>query len=106
MSQDPDRGYNAWNKKRQQAIERGEDPNSELLAKIEARQPDSCIERAWRKLTGKKKTKKEEREAKEAKERARTEGRAASSSSEIQNHGTPEAFVGLEKGKKDDEVIR
>ena len=104
MSQNPDRGYNAWNKKRQEAIERGEDPNSELLAKIEARQPDSYIERAWRKLTGKKKTKKEEREAKEAKERAKAEARAISL--EQQNDETSNVFVGLIDGKKDDGVIR
>ena len=57
------------NRKRQDAIDRGEDPNAELIAKIEARQPDSYLERMWRKLSGKKKTKVEEKEAKETTER-------------------------------------
>ena len=75
LSKDPNRGYNTWNKKRQEAIARGEDPNSELLAMIEEREPTSYAERAWRKLTGKKKTKAEEREANEAKERKRWEAK-------------------------------
>lgn len=43
-------GYAEWNRKRQVAIDSGEDPNAELIAKIEARQPDSYLERAWRRL--------------------------------------------------------
>lgn len=68
LAKDPNRGYNAWNEKRKQAIERGEDPNSEFLSMVEERRPDSFIERGWRKITGKGRTAKEERERKERKE--------------------------------------
>lgn len=40
-------GYAEWNRKRQAAIDRGEDPNADLIAKIEARQADSLLERGW-----------------------------------------------------------
>ena len=66
-----DRGYNAWNRRRQEAIDRGEDPNSEFYAKQEERLPDSLLERGWRRLRGKGRTKKEERERKEAKKAAK-----------------------------------
>lgn len=104
MSKDPNRGYNAWNKKRQEAIERGEDPNSELLAKIEARPPDSYVERAWRKFTGKKKTKKEEMEAREAKDRNKM--RVMESSQGFEEQGAPEVYMGLNNAKEADAVIR
>ena len=68
LAKNPNSGYNAWNEKRKQAIERGEDPNSEFLAMVEERRPDSLIERGWRKLTGKGKTRKEEIEKKKQKE--------------------------------------
>jgi hypothetical protein len=103
-NRDPSSGYNAWNKKRQEAIDRGEDPNSALLAMIEAREPDSYLERAWRKMTGKKKTRAEEREAQEAKARKKME---------LQVQGTKGADVGIaeihggaEAYEQDDGVIR
>ena len=68
LAKNPNSGYNAWNEKRRQAIERGEDPNSEFLAMVEERRPDSLIERGWRKIRGKGKTRKEEIEKKEQKE--------------------------------------
>ncbi len=73
LSKDPNRGYNAWNAKRQAAIARGEDPNSEMLEMMEDRKPDSYVERAWRKVMGKGRTKREERERREEKERRRRE---------------------------------
>ncbi len=69
LNREKSSGYADWNRRRQEAIDRGEDPNAEMIAKIEARQPDSYLERMWRKLSGKKKTKAEEKEAKEAKKR-------------------------------------
>ena len=104
LSKDPERGYNAWNKKRQEAIDRGEDPNSELLARIEARPPDSYVERAWRKLMGKEKTKKEEREAKEAREREQR--RRKESGQGIEDSEATEVYAGLTGKEKDDGVIR
>lgn len=91
-------GYAEWNRRRQEAIDRGEDPNAELIAKIEARQPDSFLERAWRKLSGKKKTKAEEREAEEKKAKAR-----AGNEGDL---GTMEVYQGLAGGKEDDGIIR
>ena len=75
LAKDPNRGYNAWNEKRKQAIERGEDPNSEFLSMVEERRPDSFIERGWRKITGKGRTAKEERERRERKELEREKKR-------------------------------
>lgn len=89
-------GYAAWNRRRQEAIDRGEDPNAELIAKIEARQPDSYLERTWRKLSGKKKTKAEEKEAKEKKARAGNEG----------DLGMTEVYQGLSGEKENDGIIR
>ena len=50
LSREGNGGYAAWNRRRQEAIDRGEDPNAEFIAKVEARQPDSYLERIWRKL--------------------------------------------------------
>ncbi len=75
LAKDPNRGYNAWNEKRKQAIERGEDPNSEFLSMVDERRPDSLIERGWRKITGKGKTRREEKERKERRELAREKKR-------------------------------
>ncbi|KAL9072981.1 MAG: hypothetical protein Q9161_003203 [Pseudevernia consocians] len=97
-------GYAEWNRRRQDAIDRGEDPNAELIAKIEARQSDSYLERAWRKLSGKKKTKAAEREAKEAKEKKTLDAEAR-----VGNEGDlgeMEVYQGLGGGKEDDGVIR
>lgn len=101
LSRESGGGYAEWNRRRQEAIDRGEDPNAEFIAKIEARQSDSFLERTWRKLSGKKKTKAEEREAKEkkakeAKSRAGNEG----------EEGTMEVYQGLAGGKDDDGIIR
>ena len=68
LSREGNGGYAAWNRRRQEAIDRGEDPKAEFIAKIEARQPDSYLERTWRKLSGKGKTQAGDREAKMAKE--------------------------------------
>lgn len=94
-------GYAEWNRRRQEAIDRGEDPNADLIAKIEARPPDSYLERTWRKLSGKKRTKAEEKEAKEkkaiqAKAVAGNEG----------GFGTTEVYEELGGRKEDDGVIR
>ena len=94
-------GYAEWNRRRQEAIDRGEDPNAELIAKIEARQSDSLLERTWRKLSGKKKTKAEEREAREKKAKE-TKSRAGDEGEE----GTMEVYQGLADGKDDDGIIR
>ena len=96
-------GYADWNRRRQDAIDRGEDPNAELIAKIEARQPDSILERAWRKLSGKKMTKAEEREAKEAKRAKSSEDAAGAGNGG--DLGTMEVYQSL-GGKEDDGVIR
>ena len=69
---------------------------------IERRQPDSFIERAWRKLSGKKKTKAEEKEAREAKERNKVEAQEGKGA-EV---GTGEAYGGVIANKQDDGVIR
>ena len=97
-------GYAEWNRRRQDAIDRGEDPNAELIAKIETRQSDSYLERAWRKLSGKKKTKAAEREAKEAKEKKTldTEARVGNEG----DLGEMEVSQGLGGGKEHDGVIR
>ena len=97
-------GYVEWNRKRQDAIDKGEDPNAELIAKIEARQPDSYLERAWRKLSGKKKTKAEEKEAKEAQESKAMEAKARPGNES--DLGTLEVYHGLARGKVDDGIIR
>ena len=97
-------GYAEWNRRRQEAIDRGEDPNAELIAKIETRQPDSYLERTWRKLSGKKKTKAEENEAKMAKEQ-----KAMHTSAKAGNGGdlgTSEGYQGLGGRKEDDGIIR
>ena len=47
LNKEKSSGYASWNRKRQDAINRGEDPNAEFIAKIEARQPDSYLERTW-----------------------------------------------------------
>ena len=73
LNKEQNNGYAAWNRKRQDAIDRGEDPNAELIARIEGRQPVSYLERIWRKLSGKKKTKAEEKGVKEAEERKEVE---------------------------------
>ena len=97
-------GYAEWNRKRQDAIDRGEDPNAELIAKIEARQPDSYLERAWRRLSGKKKTKAEEREAKDAKQKKAMEAKARLRNED--DLGTVEGYHRSAPGKKDDGIIR
>lgn len=97
-------GYAEWNRKRQDAIDRGEDPNAELIAKIEARQPDSYLERACRKLSGKKMTKAEEKEAKEAKKKNSMEAKAKASNEG--GLGTTAVYQGLDAGKEDDGIIR
>ena len=79
-------------------------PNSELLAKIKAREPDNFVERVWRKLTGKKKTKREEREAREAKGRAKLQGKEMGQGT--QHPKTPEVNSDLSSGKEDDGVSR
>lgn len=68
--------------------------------------PDTVLERAWRKLTGKKKTKKEEREAREAKERAKLQARERRSC--MPNDMAPDMYSGAGEPTKsrDDEVIR
>lgn len=97
-------GYAEWNRRRRAAIERGEDPNADLIAKIEARQPDSFLERTWRKVSGKKKTKAQEREAQEAKREKAMEAKArAGNEGDL---GTMEVYQTLGRGKEDDGVIR
>jgi len=66
--------------------------------------PDSHLERAWRKLRGKKKTKIEEREAREEKKRMKMASMTKGPEGEEQ--GTPEIYVGFRNGKGDDGVIR
>ncbi len=100
LNREKSSGYAEWNRRRQEAIDRGEDPNAEMIAKIEARQPDSYLERMWRKLSGKKKTKAEEKEAKEAKkrnamDRVGTEG----------DSGPVEVYQGFDQ-KEDAGIIR
>lgn len=94
-------GYAEWNRKRQEAIDRGEDPNAEFIAKIEARQSDSYLERTWRKLSGKKKTKAEEREAKE-KKAVKANARTGSGG----DTGTAEVYQSLNDGTENDGIIR
>ena len=104
LNKEKSSGYAEWNRKRQDGIDRGEDPNANFLAKIEARQPDSFLERMWRKLSGKRKTKAEEKEAKEAKERKAMEAKTS-----VGNDGdlrTEEVYQGLGPGKEDDGIIR
>ncbi|KAF6232700.1 hypothetical protein HO173_009139 [Letharia columbiana] len=97
-------GYAEWNRRRQDAIDRGEDPNADLIAKMDARRPDSYLERAWRKLSGKKKTKAEEKEAKEAKEKKVVEAKArAGNEGDL---GTVDVYQGLAGGREDDGIIR
>ena len=104
LNKEQSSGYAEWNRKRQDAIDRGEDPNAELIARIEARQPDSYLERMWRKLSGKKKTKAEEREVKEAKERKKVETKARLG---YEGDSEPvEVYNGLDRGKEDDGIIR
>lgn len=97
-------GYVEWNRKRQDAIDKGEDPNADLIAKIEARQPDSYLERAWRKLSGKKKTKAEEKQAKEAKVSKAMDAKARPGNEG--DLGIVEVYHGLGRGKDDDGIIR
>lgn len=91
---------NAWNRRRQEAIERGEDPNSEMLEAMDSRLPDSHLERLWRKVRGKKPTRKEEREAREEKER-----RKLGAGMDL-NQGAEEINVGFDRKRGDDGVIR
>lgn len=102
LSKDPNRGYNAWNRKRQEAIDRGEDPNSEMLDRIEDRVPDSYLERAYRKVMGKGKTKKEERERREEKERRKTEKLERDGV----GLGTADVCGQIGRGNEDDGAIR
>ena len=74
------------------------------MAKIEARPPDSYLERAWRKLTGKKKTKKEEREAKVVRKKEKVRGNKANQQPD--DYEAPELNAGLTDKGKDDGVIR
>ena len=97
-------GYAEWNRKRQDAIARGEDPNAEFIAKINARQPDSYLERAWRRLSGKKKTKCKEKEAKDAKEKKAMEAKAwPRNEADLE---TVEVYHRLGPGKEDGGIIR
>ena len=103
LSREGNGGYAEWNRRRQEAIDRGEDPNAEFIAKIEARQPDSYLERAWRKLSGKKKTKALEK-AKMAKEQKAMHTRAkAGNGGDL---GAAEVYQGLDDKKEDDGIIR
>lgn len=63
-----------WNQRRIDAMARGEDPNSELIWRIEHSLPTSHLERLWREVTGKKPTIAAEREYQEKKKRDRKEG--------------------------------
>ena len=104
LSREGNGGYAEWNRRRQEAIDRGEDPNAEFIAKIEARQPDSYLERAWRKLIGKKKTQAEERERKIAKEqKAMHTGAKAGNGGDL---GAAEVYHGLGDRKEDDGIVR
>ena len=104
LNRDESGGYAEWNRKRQEAIDRGEDPNAELIAKIEARQSDSYLERAWRKLSGKKRTKVGEREAREVKEKKAIGAKARAV--DEGDLGEMEVYQGLGGGKEDDGIIR
>ena len=104
LNKEKNGGYAEWNRRRQDAIDRGEDPNAELIAKIEARQPDSYLERTWRKLSGKKKTKAEEKASQEDKERKTMEAKARAET--VGDLGTVEGYQGSDRGKHDDGVIR
>ena len=101
-------GGKAWNEKRRRAIERGEDPNSELLDAIARRRPDSYLERGWRWITGKKATKHEEALAQEEKERRKREAEEQQTLQGVEVSGfEPEEVKGGRKMKeKDDGVIR
>ena len=104
LNREQSSGYAEWNRKRQDAIDRGEDPNAELIARIEARQPDSYLERMWRKLSGKKKTKAEEKGVKEAEERKKVDTTARLG---YKDDSEPmEVCNGLDHGKEDDGIIR
>ena len=106
IAAESDRGYNAWNRRRQEAIDRGEDPNSEFYARVEERRPDSCLERGWRRLTGKGRTKKEERERKEAKKAARD---VANTGAEVRGEKKlkmPSAHKGSSGSIEQDGIIR
>lgn len=70
-----------------------------MIAKIEARQPDSYLERTWRKMSGKKKTKAEEKAAKDAKEQKAVKAGEG-------DLGTVEAYHGLRVEKENDGIIR
>ena len=89
-----------WNKRRQEAIARGEDPNGAILDEMERRKPDSYLERGWRKLRGLAPTVAEERERRERKEKEKEK-----------EEGREEVPIGEGKGGKDgkteeDGVIR
>ena len=104
LNREQSSGYAEWNRKRQDAVDRGEDPNAELIARIEARQPDSYLERMWRKLSGKKKTKAEEKGVKEAEERKKVDTTARLG---YKGDSEPvEVCNGLDRGKEDDGIIR
>lgn len=104
LNRDESGGYAEWNRRRQEAIDRGEDPNAELTAKIEARQPDSYLERTWRKLSGKKKTKAEEKEANGAKEWKNREKKARAGNE--RDLAATEVYQGLGSEKENDGIIR
>ena len=96
-------GYAEWNRKRQDAIDRGEDPNAEFIARIDARQPDSYLERMWRKLSGKQKTKAEEKAVKEARGRKKVDTAARLG---YKGDSEPvEVHDGLDRGKEEDDGI-
>ena len=104
LSREGHGGYAEWNRRRQQAIDRGEDPNVEFIAKIEARQPDSYLERTWRKLSGKKKTRAEEKDAKMAKEQKAMHMRAkAGNGGDL---GAAEVYQVWGDRKEDDGIVR
>ena len=104
LNKEQSNGYATWNRKRLDAIDRGEDPNAELIARVEARQPDSYLERMCRKLSGKKKTKAEEKEVKEAKERKEVETKTKLG---YKGDSEPEkVYSGLDRSKEDDGIIR
>ena len=96
LNREGNSGYAEWNRRRQEAIDRGEDPNAEFIAKIEARQPDSYLERTWRKLSGKPKTKEREQKVMHTKAKAGNGG----------DLGAAEVYQGLGDRKEDDGIIR
>ena len=104
LSREEKSGYAEWNRRRQEAIDRGEDPNAEFIAKIEARQPDSFLERSWRMLSGKKKTKAEEKRAKKGKEMKAAEKKARMG--DERGLDTMETYRGLGGEILDDGIIR